>query len=102
MRMAEMSATAEESREEIERVMVATATTLLPLFKAFVAVLVVNLACLGFGEGFVCFCNFDEFLFRGFIASVAAVRYLLSSPCNGNRTGSYQGGISCSVFDTRV
>jgi hypothetical protein len=63
-----MPAPAEEAREEVEGVMAsATAAALLSLLEPFVAVLVVDLAGLGVGEGFVCFCYLDELLFRCFI-----------------------------------
>jgi hypothetical protein len=100
--MPEVAAAAEESREEVKGVMMAAATTLLPLFEAFVAILVVDLACFGFGEGFVCFCDFDEFLFGGFIASASSIRNATSPVCSWIRTGSYRDGISCSVFGRRV
>src|SRR3954471_17777703 len=58
-----MAPAAEEAREEIEGVVVpVAAAALLALFEAFVAVLVVDFAGFWVGEGFVCFCYFDEFL----------------------------------------
>jgi hypothetical protein len=65
-----MPAAAEETREEVEGVMMVTSTAaLLALFETFMAVLIVDFARLGIREGFVCFCYFDEFLFSGFVAS---------------------------------
>lgn len=98
-----MSAAAKESRKDIERIMVSSASAaLLPLFETFVAVLVVDLAGFGDGESFVCFCYFDEFLFGGFVASASIIRNFKSLICNRDRTDSYQDGISCSVFGMRV
>lgn len=64
-----MTAAAEKSREEIEGVASLTVTSFLVLFEAFVAILVVDLASLGFRKGFVGFGNFDELLLDGFIAT---------------------------------
>lgn len=66
-----MSAAAEESAEDVEGVMVSSATALLPLLESFVPILVVDFAGFGLGEGFVCFCYFDEFLFGCVIASAS-------------------------------
>lgn len=60
--MTEVATTAKEAREEIERVSSLTVSTFFVLFEAFVAVLIVDFARLGFDEGFVCFGDFDEFL----------------------------------------
>ena len=60
--MTEVATAAEEAREEIERVSALTVSTFFVLFEAFVAVLIVDFAGLGFDEGFVCFGDFDEFL----------------------------------------
>ena len=59
-----MAAAAKEAREEIKGVASTTVTSLLVLFEAFVTVLIVDFAGLGFGEGFVGFSDFDEFLLR--------------------------------------
>ena len=65
-----MAAAAEEAGEEIEGVVGATAAAaLLVLFKAFVAVLVVDAAGFGDGEGVVGFGYLDEFLGGGFVAA---------------------------------
>lgn len=48
------------------------------LVEAFVAVLVVNAARFGGGEGVVCFCDFDEFVMCGVIAPMNGV---VSSIC---------------------
>ena len=64
--MAEMSASAEEPGKEVEGVVVlAAAASLLPLFEAFVSVLVVDFAGFGVRESFVSFCYLDELLLRG-------------------------------------
>lgn len=57
-----MATAAEEAGEEIEWVSSLTVSTFFVLFEAFVAVLIVDFASLGFDEGFVCFGDFDEFL----------------------------------------
>jgi len=67
--MAEMSTSAEESREQIEWIMVVSATSLCSLFQPFMSILVVDLARFRVREGFVCFCYFDELLFCGVVAS---------------------------------
>ena len=65
-----MSAAAEEAGEEIEWVVpAAAAAALLVLFQSFVAVLVVDAAGFGCGEGVVGFGYLDEFLGGGFIAT---------------------------------
>ena len=102
MLVSKVAAAAEEAREEVEGVMVSAATTLLPLFETFMAVLVIDLAGFGVGEGFVCVCDFDEFLFGCLVASASVIRISISPIANCDRTGSYQGGISCSMFGTRV
>lgn len=67
--MSEVSAAAEEAREEVEGVVVLLAAALLALLEAFVPVLVVDFAGLGVGEGFVGFGYFDEFLFGCVVVS---------------------------------
>ncbi len=65
-----MAAAAEETREEVERVVpAAAAAALLMLFEPFVAVLVVDAAGFGRGEGVVGFGYLDEFLGGGFVAT---------------------------------
>lgn len=68
-----MAGAAEEAREEVEGVVRAGATALLVLLDAFVAVLVVDLARLGLGEGVVGFGDGDEFLVRGVVAAGVVV-----------------------------
>lgn len=67
-----MAAAAEEAGEEVEGVVAASgaAAAGFVLREPFVAVLVVDSACFGFGEGFVGFGDLDEFLGCGLIASV--------------------------------
>ena len=68
--MAGVAAATEKAGEEVERVVgTAGAVTLLMLFQAFVAVLVVDFAGFGYGEGVVGFGDFDEFLGSGIVAS---------------------------------
>jgi hypothetical protein len=59
-----VAAPAEEAAEQVERVVPAAAAALplLALLEPFVAVLVVDLAGLGVGEGFVGFGDEDEFV----------------------------------------
>ena len=65
-----MPAAAEEAREEIEWIVPpAAAAALLVLFEPFVAVLVVDAAGFGRGEGVVGFGYLDEFLGGGFVAT---------------------------------
>lgn len=64
-----MAGTAEEAREQVEGVVRAGAAALLMLLDAFVAVLVVDLAGLGFGKGVVGFGDGDEFLVGGVVAA---------------------------------
>lgn len=68
-----MPTSAEEAREEIEGVLVgaATALALLVLFQSFMSVLVVDLACLGFAQCFVCFGHLDESLVYRVVAPAA-------------------------------
>jgi hypothetical protein len=68
--MAKMPTTTEETREEVEWVVVTPAAALLALFEAFMPILVIDFAGFGVGEGFVRFSYFDEFLLRGLIAWV--------------------------------
>lgn len=69
--VAEVSAAAEEAREEVERVVTAAAAAaLLVLGEAVVAVLVVDFAGFGVGEGVVGFGYLDEFLGDGVVASM--------------------------------
>lgn len=99
--VAEMPAPAEEAREEVEGVVVPLAAALLVLLEALVAVLVVDAAGFGLGEGLVGFGDLDEFLVRGFVASVVQVENLVMARrckdggANRSRTGSCPGGISC-------
>lgn len=100
--MAEVPAPAEEAREEVEGVVVPLAAALLVLLEALVAVLVVDAPGFRLGEGFVGFGDLDEFLVRGFVASVVQVDNLvMARRCKGggggnrSRTGSCPGGISC-------
>lgn len=65
--MTKVPSATEESREEVEGVMVVPAASLGSLFEAFVSVLVIDFAGFGVGEGFVGFSNFDEFLLGGCI-----------------------------------
>ena len=68
--VAEVAAAAEEAGEEVEGVVgAAAAAALLVLLEAFVAVLVVDTAGFGRGEGVVGFGYLDEFLGGGFIAT---------------------------------
>lgn len=67
--MTKVTATTEEAREQIEGVASLTVASFLVLFKTFVAVLIVNLACLGFGKGFIGFGNFDKFLLDSLIST---------------------------------
>lgn len=68
--VAEVSAAAEEAGEEVERVVAAAiAAALLVLLEAFVAVLVVDAAGFGGGEGIVGFGYLNEFLGGGFVAT---------------------------------
>lgn len=69
--MPEVAAAAEEAGEEIERVVARAGATaaLLVLLQAFVAVLVVDAAGFGRGEGVVGFGYLDEFLGGGFVAA---------------------------------
>ena len=60
--LTKVTAAAEEAREEIEGVASVTVASFLVLFEAFMTVLIVDFACFGFGKGFVCFSDFDEFL----------------------------------------
>ena len=66
-----MSAAAEETREEVKRVMPASARAAagFVLRKTFVAVLVVDLTGFGLGESFVGFGYLDKFLGCDVIAS---------------------------------
>ena len=68
--LTEVTAAAEEARAEIEGVASMTVASFLVLFEAFMAVLVVDFACLGFGKGFVGFGDFDEFLLGGLVSTV--------------------------------
>jgi hypothetical protein len=68
-----VTTTAKEAREEIEGVASMTVTSFLVLFEAFVAVLIVNFACLGLGKGFVGFGDFDEFLLGCLVTTVLCV-----------------------------
>lgn len=70
-----MAGASEETGEEVERIMATTATTaLLMLFQSFMAVLVVDSPCFRGGEGIVGFGNLNEFLGRGFVATVFGSR----------------------------
>ncbi len=71
--MPEVAGAAEEAREEVEGVVRAGAAALLVLLDAFVAVLVVDLAGLGLGEGVVGFGDRDEFLVGGVVAAWGGV-----------------------------
>ena len=65
-----MSGAAEEAGEEVEWVMRATTlSALLVLLQAFVAILVVDAAGFGLGEGVVGFGYLDEFLRGRFVAA---------------------------------
>jgi hypothetical protein len=95
--MSEMSASAEETREQVEGVVVVSSTALLSLLEAFVSVLVVDLAGFGVREGFIRFCYLDEFLLGGGIPTAGLlVRALIWR--HWSHTGSYRGGIFCSGF----
>lgn len=63
-----MAGAAEETREEIKRVVGATAGGFV-FGEAFVAVLIVDSARFWLGEGFVGRCDLDEFFMGGFIAA---------------------------------
>ncbi len=67
--MTEMSASAEEPGKEVEGVVVLAAASLLPLFEAFVSVLVVNFAGFRVREGLISFCYLNELLLGGSIPS---------------------------------
>jgi hypothetical protein len=60
----------EEAREEIEGVASVTVTSFFVLFETFVAVLIVDFACLGLGKGFVGFGDFNEFLLGCLVTTV--------------------------------
>ena len=64
-----MAGAAEEAGKEVERVVGARGAAGLLLGEAFVAVLVVDAAGFGGGEGVVGFGYLDEFLGGGFIAA---------------------------------
>ena len=66
--MPEVSAPAEEAREEVEGVVVPLPAALFVLLEAFVAVLVVDAAGFGVREGFIGFGDLDKFLVRRFVA----------------------------------
>jgi hypothetical protein len=68
--LAKVTAAAKEAREEIEGVASVTVTSFLVLFEAFMAVLIVDFACLGLGEGFVGFGDFDESLLGCLVTTV--------------------------------
>jgi hypothetical protein len=68
--MPKMATTTKEFREQIEWVMSMLTTVLLPLLKSLVSILVINLATIGVGKGFVSFSNFNKLLFRRFVASI--------------------------------
>ena len=68
--MAGVTSPAEEAGEEVKRVVgAAGAMALLVLLEAFVAILVVDFAGFGLGEGVVGFGDFDELLGGGVIAT---------------------------------
>ena len=75
-----MAGATEEAAEEIEWVMAATATAattaLFVLREAVVAVLVVDFAGFGAGEGFVGFGDLDEFFGGGVVATVKEINAL--------------------------
>jgi len=93
--MPEMPTAAEESREEVERVVVVASAALLPLLQALMSVLVVDLAGLGVGESFVRFCYLDELLLGGGIPTAGLLVQALIRFEKGGSTGSYRGGIFC-------
>lgn len=66
-----MARSAEEAGEEVEGIVAprAAAAALFVLREAVVAVLVVDFAGFGLGEGVVGFCYGDEFLGGGFVAA---------------------------------
>lgn len=61
--VSEVSATAEKSREQVERIMLPATAALLPLLQSFVAIAVIDLPSLGVREGLVSFGYFNKFLF---------------------------------------
>lgn len=103
-----MATAAKEAREEIEGVAAMTVSSFLVLFETFVAVLIVDFAGFGFGEGFVGFGDFDEFLLCCLVSTVLCLLVCVCLVMPGGvggggkmrRTGSCQGGISCSAFGT--
>ena len=108
-RVPEVSCSAKEAAEEIERVILRPgAPPGFVLCEAFVAILVVDFAGFGVGEGFVGFGYLYEALGGGVISTllvalVSIVGFLIPVHLErdwGRRTGSYQGDISCSAFDT--
>lgn len=87
--MPEVAGAAEEAREEVEGVVGAgAAAALLVLLDAFVAVLVVDLAGFGRGEGVVGFGDGDEFVVRGV---VAAGRYQCCSAVDRGKERAEEG-----------
>ena len=83
-----MAGPAKEAGEEIEGVMTtatAGAAALFVLGESFVAVLVVDFAGFGRGEGVVGFGDLDEFLGGGLVAAVGGIRTsgLVHNLCGG-------------------
>ena len=89
--MAEMPAATEESREEVEWVMMVATAALLPLLQAFMAVLVVDLAGLGVGESFVRLCYLDELLLGGGIPTAGLLVQALIRIREGGQYGFLSG-----------
>lgn len=67
---AEVTASAEEPAEEVKRIVVTAAASLLSLLQTLVAILVVDLAGLRIDEGFVGFGDFDKLVLGGIVAPV--------------------------------
>lgn len=95
--MPEVAASAEEAGEEVEGVVVGVgggaALLLAVLGEAFVAVLVVDAAGGGVGEGVVGVGYGDEFLFGGFVAAGGGV-WLVGRLGRGMKREGYGGFLS--------
>ena len=70
----EMAISPEKPREHVERIMMATTTTLLALFQTLVSILIVDFASLRIGESFISFRNLNELFLCLFITSKKYVR----------------------------
>ena len=77
--MSEMSAATEKAREKIERVVMASRSTLLVLIESIMAILVVNTAGFGVREGVVGFGDIDKLLMCRVVSTIACCVSLLES-----------------------